>query len=503
MSFTLYGAGAAPGSSGTSITVTSRLSATAGSSNITLDLPGVGTAGSYNSVTVDAYGRITAGQLLGYVTSSGTSMTRTSAISFTVGSSNVTFDLSATGVGAGSYISVTVDDRGRVTSGSNSIGTAQIVGAWTSTVSSGDVQGLGSTWTVSRLSSDRSFLGNEVWASGVSVGSILSASRVSSSVTIIGNAVWSSGFSGPHLSALTVREGGTGINTLAVGDLLFGWSTSSLSRLPVGAATNVLKARSDGTIEWGTVSGSGNSLFWTSAISAQQTGSNVTLDLSATGVVAGSSYNSVTVDARGRITNAQTVAGGSGAPSDVSYLILGPADATLTKERLFVAGSGLTSQDGGAGSTYTVRTFPYYSSCSLSADTGRNSRNLDDSLLSLAVSSGKLYRFMTHLIFRTAATTTGLRFGATTPAFTILSGTGEVPVAAGGTGGVYHSYLTASGVSITGTGVALAGVDYLARLFGTIIPSSDGTITVQFATEINASRVSLMAGSHMELWQLT
>lgn len=115
MSFTLYGAGAAPGSSGTSITVTSRLSATAGDSNITLDLPGVGTAGSYNSVTVDAYGRITSGQLLGYVTSSGTSMTRTSAISFTVGSSNVTFDLSATGVGAGSYISVTVDDRGRVT----------------------------------------------------------------------------------------------------------------------------------------------------------------------------------------------------------------------------------------------------------------------------------------------------------------------------------------------------------------------------------------------------
>lgn len=240
----------------------------------------------------------------------------------------------------------------------------------------------------------------------------------------------------------------------------------------------------------------------TSRLSASYSGSTVTVDLSTTGVTAGSSYNSLTVDAFGRVTNAETVAGGSGAPTDVPYLTLG-TDATLSDERVLSVSTGLVATDGGAGGTYTVAAFPYYSFCSLSADTGRTSLTLADSELSCPVLNGKMYQWNSHLVFRTQATTTGLRFGATVPAFTLLVGTGEVPVAAGGTGGVYHSYFTASGVSITGTGVALANVNYLARFFGTIIPSADGTLVVQHASEINASRVTLAAGSFLQVWQLT
>ena len=145
------------------------------------------------------------------------------------------------------------------------------------------------------------------------------------------------------------------------------------------------------------------------------------------------------------------------------------------------------------------------STCYLSTDTGRVSLTLADihSTMSFPVSSGKMYGFEADLIFRTQATTTGLRFGATVPAFTVMAGTGEVPIAAGGPGGIYHSYLTASGVSITGTGVPLAGVDYLARLYGTLQPSANGFLTFQFASEINASRVTIRAGSHARLWAIT
>lgn len=46
-------------------------------------------------------------------------------------------------------------------------------------------------------------------------------------------------------------------------------------------------------------------------------------------------------------------AGGAGAPTSASYLVLS-ADGTLTAERTFTDGVGLRSVDGGAGSTYTV-----------------------------------------------------------------------------------------------------------------------------------------------------
>lgn len=370
--------GAAPGSGGTEVRITSRLSAAFDTSLVTLDLPGVGTAGSYNSVTVDAYGRVTAGQMV--AASSGTSLTPASAISMTVGSSNVTLDLTATGVTAGSsYNSLTVDARGRITN-------AQTVAA----------------------------------SSGTSMtpASAISMTVGSSNVTL-------------DLTATGVTAG------------------SSYNSLTVDARGRVTGAET-------VAGGSGNSLLWTSALSGQVTGSTVTLDLSATGIAAGS-YNSVTVDDRGRVTAGQVV----------SY--------------------------GGATSSIV----------SLSANTGRVNVNLGDSEVSFPLVSGHWYKWSGYLAFMTQATTTGLRFGATVPSFTGMAGTGEVPVAAGGTGGVYHSYFTASGVSITGTGVALAGVNYLARFYGMILPSSNGTFVLQFASEVNASRVSLMAGSFIEYWQLT
>ena len=87
----------------------------AGSTTATLATSGV-TAGTYNTVTVDTKGRVTAGSNTSYLTGN-----QTISISGDVsgsGSTSITATLSNTGVTAGTYNTVTVDAKGRVISGS-------------------------------------------------------------------------------------------------------------------------------------------------------------------------------------------------------------------------------------------------------------------------------------------------------------------------------------------------------------------------------------------------
>ena len=78
-----------------------------------------------------------------------------------------------------------------------------------------------------------------------------------------------------------------------------------------GAGYNTFTVDANGRLTAASITagGSGNSLFWTSAISAQVTGSNVTLDLPA--VVTAGSYNSVQVDKYGRVISGVSVAAGA------------------------------------------------------------------------------------------------------------------------------------------------------------------------------------------------
>ena len=46
--------------------------------------------------------------------------------------------------------------------------------------------------------------------------------------------------------------------------------------------------------------------------------------------------------------------GSGGAPVGSKYVIVGPADATLTNERIITAGAGISITDAGAGSTLTI-----------------------------------------------------------------------------------------------------------------------------------------------------
>lgn len=117
--------------------------------------------------------------------------------------------------------------------------------------------------------------------------------------------------------------------------------------------------------------------------------------------------------------------------------------------------------------------------------------------LSFAVTSGTHYRIAARIVFRTAATTTGLKLGATIPAFTVFSASVNIPLAADGAGGMWHGWLTSSGDTVTSTGVQAANTDYVAVIEGILIPSANGTFQLQAASEVLASAATLRPGSHL------
>lgn len=103
---------------------------------ITLDLSTVGTAGTYTAVTTDAYGRVTAGSyptIVGYVTGPTGPLVFSSSTSSTgpTGTAAISINLANAGT-AGTYTSVTTDQYGRVTAGTNPTFVANVTGPSTS-----------------------------------------------------------------------------------------------------------------------------------------------------------------------------------------------------------------------------------------------------------------------------------------------------------------------------------------------------------------------------------
>src|SRR5579871_3085391 len=98
------------------VAAAARLNATYdGSSIITLDLATTGTAGTYNNVITDAYGRIISGSNLAYLTNNQSITVSGDATGS--GSTAIALTLANSGVTAGTYSKVTVNAKGLVTVG--------------------------------------------------------------------------------------------------------------------------------------------------------------------------------------------------------------------------------------------------------------------------------------------------------------------------------------------------------------------------------------------------
>lgn len=142
----------------------------------------------------------------------------------------------------------------------------------------------------------------------------------------------------------------------------------------------------------------------------------------------------------------------------------------------------------------------------MSVDSGTQTTSAVTNLASLAftVSNNVPYQFEYSILFRSAATTNGIKLGLTTPAFNTFAATARIPVAADGVGGELQGWLTTSGDMVVGTGVQAVNTTYMAWIDGTIVPSANGTLQPQFAGELNTSTgVTVKAGSWAKIYKLT
>lgn len=220
----------------------------------------------------------------------------------------------------------------------------------------------------------------------------------------------------------------------------------------------------------------------------------------------------LTLDLKGRVTAANKVAvsggitqltgdGTAGPGSGSQALTLANSGVTATtygdatnvpqltvdaKGRVTaVSNVAITSSGGGPSVAHLTANLISNTNASLTALPG----------LTFSLLSGVYYSFQYTILFRSPATTTGIGLTVTVPAFTSFGATARIPNAADGVSGSFQGWITASNDVVQGTAVQAANTDYVAEIYGTILPSANGNITPAFHTEITASNVTVRQGS--------
>jgi hypothetical protein len=135
----------------------------------------------------------------------------------------------------------------------------------------------------------------------------------------------------------------------------------------------------------------------------------------------------------------------------------------------------------------------------LTADlTAQTTTTLADATgLSFAAAANTYYHFKFVVVFRTAATTTGIQLSVAAPATpTVFSAKASIAIAADGASGEWQGWITASNDAVIGTGVQAANTDYVAIVEGTIrTGATAGTVQLRYASEVAASAVTIRNGS--------
>ena len=169
---------------------------------------------------------------------------------------------------------------------------------------------------------------------------ILSISRSGNTLTLTAteadgsttneNLTISDGTDSEDLGGQTLNVAGSGI--------------ASVDYVPASNTLTISATEVDGSVtnEGSLTVGAGTST--TSIISSNTSGSTDITLTAGTGITLAEAGNNITISASG---------GGGGAPTDAQYLVLS-ADATLSAERVFTAGTNTSASDAGAGSTLTL-----------------------------------------------------------------------------------------------------------------------------------------------------
>ena len=153
---------------------------------------------------------------------------------------------------------------------------------------------------------------------------------------------------------------------------------------------------------------------------------------------------------------------------------------------------------GASGSIYTTASSQNSTSATLANITG----------LTATLAANTTYRVDCFVTFQSAATTTGINFGFTSPTGTTCMLEVVVPITntadASQLRTIFPNNSSTNAGSVLGTGVSTINSNHTARFSGIIkVGGTGGTFAAQYATEVAASSITIPAGSTMVIQQIS
>ena len=306
---------------------------------------------------------------------------------------------------------------------------------------------------------------------------------------------------------VAATNGGTGTNTVTTGDLLYGSASNVWSKLPLGVAYKSL-----------IVNASGTQLEWNATPLNQPTAVSGQLGFGNGGT--GQSTQQAAINAlAGATTSAQYLRGNG---TNVVMSAIQAADVpTLNQNTSGSAGSVVNSLTAGTGITFSSGT-TYNGSAAITINTTSYTPTIDRltstqqstataladvTQLVRALAANATYSINCFVTFQSAATTTGLNLGFTSPTGCVCSVEVVVPVtstaAASQLRTTFPNAAATNTGNVLGTGVTAINSNHTARISGIITNGANaGNFQVRFATEVNASAITLQTSSVMVLERL-
>ena len=181
------------------------------------------------------------------------------------------------------------------------------------------------------------------------------------------------------------------------------------------------------------------------------------------------------------------------------YTLTLPTSAGSNNQVLKTDGTGVTSWVNlNAPSIYTTASSQNSTSATLANITG----------LTATLAANTTYRVDCFVTFQSAATTTGINFGFTSPTGTTCMLEVVVPItntaAASQLRTIFPNNSSTNAGSVLGTGVSTINSNHTARFSGIIkVGGTGGTFAAQYATEVAASAITIPAGSTMVIQQIS